>query len=231
MKNSELRVCAIILAAGSGTRMGKETTKQRMEILGETVLKRCVSSFQRSECINEIIVVSKEDEIEYVKSELKSFDKVKKVIIGGKTRAESAKSGFFAVSSDVGFVAIHDAARCFVTPEVIETVVGDAFRYGAATASTFVTDTVKRINSDGFIEATVPRAELRAAQTPQVFSVELYRRALDARDVLSSEITDDNSLIEAIGVPVFCSTTDKNNIKITTAEDLPYAEFLAKERV
>ena len=221
-------VTAIILAAGSGSRMVSKTTKQRLNLLGESVLFRSVKSFESCDKINGIIVVTREEEVAWASEELASFSKVKAIIPGGKTRAESARIGFMSVPQDADFVAIHDGARCLVTPENISDVVSAAIVHGAATAGTFITDTVKKLSGE-MIEGTIPRDCLFSAQTPQVFAYKLYEKAL--RECRTSDsITDDNMLLEAIGIKVCPVNTGKHNIKLTTTEDMELAEFLLERR-
>ena len=218
-------VAAVILAAGSGSRMQLDITKQQIVFNGETVLRRSVRIFNECDDIDEIVVVARADEINFAREEIKGLSKVKGIVVGGSTRAESAKAGFMAIDGS-SFVAIHDAARCFVTPEIISKVISDAKTYGAATASTCVTDTVKRIGPDGRIEKTVDRATLRTVQTPQVFRSELYEKAISLVPLDDLSITDDNSLLEKIGVYSYLTETGKNNIKLTTVEDLLIAKYL-----
>ncbi len=227
--NEKRSVCAIILAAGSSSRMGKEITKQRMKILSESILSRSVRAFCECDAIDSVVVVTREDEIGWAVEELRCFSKVCSVIPGGKTRAESAKIGFSAAPEDADFIAIHDAARCLITKEKIDEVVRMAFVHRAATASTVVTDTVKAVDADGLVEKTLPRDSLILAQTPQIFERSLYEAALSNYDIDSS-ITDDNMLIERLGIKVFSVETGKDNIKITTAEDIAYAEFILERR-
>lgn len=221
-------VDAIILAAGSGSRMGGSTTKQRMNILGESILKRCVGVFSSCKKISNIIVVSRPEEIDWAREELAGFPKLYAIVCGGKTRAESAKLGFEAISPTAEYVAIHDAARCLVTNENISDVIDAAIKYGAATAGSFVTDTIKQIDH-GVIENTIPREGLFAAHTPQIFLRSHYENALDA-SVKYEEITDDNMMLEKIGVKVYPVETGKENIKITKAEDIGYAEYVIERR-
>jgi 2-C-methyl-D-erythritol 4-phosphate cytidylyltransferase len=221
-----MHVTAIILAAGCGSRMNLRITKQKLPIGAESVLKRTVRIFNGCQDIDSIIVVMREGEEDFVKREISSFEKVKEITFGGKTRAESAKAGFDLAYGKADLVAIHDAARCFVDEDIISAVIRDAKKYGAATASTAVVDTVKRISSDGFILSTVPRDELRLVQTPQVFRADLYKKAIDSADLSRGDFTDDNMLLERIGVYPYCTLTDKTNIKLTTKEDLHYMNFL-----
>ena len=221
-------VSALILAAGVGSRMHSETTKQQIEILGKSVLERAVQIYETASLVNEIVIVVKEDEIDFANSIACKYPKVKNVIMGGKVRAESAKIGFESICKTADFVAIHDAARCLTLPSDVDAVINDAFRFGAATASSAVTDTVKEVGEEGFIKFTHSRKTMRFVQTPQVFSCELYKKALEAIDIFDERITDDNFLLENISCPVFCTETGKDNIKITTPEDILYADFLLR---
>ena len=219
------RVSAVILSAGSGSRMKLNITKQELDIGGETVLRRTVRIFNSSEEISEIVVVVRYDQVDFARGELASFDKVKAIVIGGKNRYDSAKIGFSSISDDSSYVAIHDVARCFVTEDMISRVIADAKKYGAATAASAVTDTLKLVGDDLCIRATLDRDTVASVQTPQVFDTSLYREALNSvKD--SSKITDDNMLLEAIGVKVHCTFTGKSNIKLTTEDDIPYANYL-----
>lgn len=229
MKSNSPKVAAVILAAGSGTRMLSDVTKQRMYIRGESVLHRSVRIFSECENINSIVVVCRADEMEWAESELSDILKPCSIISGGKTRAESAKLGFLAIPDDSDFVAIHDGARCLVTRDIIESVVSAAVFSGAATASTPVTDTLKRVNSDSKIVETIPRESIYSASTPQVFSTLLYKKALSMAENIEA-FTDDNMLIEALGHEVVCVDTGRENIKITTPDDISYAEYILGKR-
>ncbi len=224
-------VSAIILAAGTGTRMKSKVTKQQMKILGESVLVRSVRAFQECDLIDSIVVVAKEDEISVVSETLASdFSKLYSIVPGGNFRAESAKRGFMAIPNDADYVAIHDAARCLVTPDIIKKVVVSALEYGAATASCAITDTVKRVNLSVITE-TVPRSELVAVQTPQIFKKELYEKALDLySESTLNDLTDDNMLLERLGAEIYCVDTGKENMKITTQYDIELAEFILERR-
>ena len=219
------KVVAIILAGGSGSRMCSDITKQRMQILGKTVLYRSVMAFEKCSLVDEVILVVKEDEVDFAKAEAVNFNKVKKIVKGGSCRAESSKCGFLAVDDDNSILLIHDAARCMITQSDIEKVIYDTAEYGCATASYPVSDTIKRTDADGRIEKTVKRESLRAVQTPQGCYYKLYEKAISLCSDLSS-VTDDNMLLEGAGYKPFCSDTSKENIKITTMTDIDYAEFL-----
>lgn len=228
MNGNEKKVAAVILAAGVGNRMLSPITKQKMNICGVSVLKRCVIPFVKSRLISSIAVVCREDELEFAKSELAEFTgKPISFTVGGNTRRESAELGFAAVYGGCDFVAIHDGARCLVTEEIIDGVCSEALEYGCATASVKITDTVKVANG-GFAVSTLDREKLYSVQTPQVFERELYRRAIAATPGVAA--TDDNMLVEALGVGVKLVDTGKENIKITSAEDIAYAEYIISRR-
>ena len=231
LKKYKHKLTAVILAAGSGTRMRSDVAKQSIEICGESVLYRSVAAFNRAREVDDIIVVCRACDIDAVRAELGGdFVKLSLLIPGGNTRFESAQIGFFATEGHSEFVAIHDAARCLITPEQVDEVARCAFATGAATAATAVTDTLKRAGSDGEISETVSRVSMYGAQTPQIFSSELYARALESYEGDGGDITDDNMLVERIGVPVSIVDTGRENIKITTPEDLAYAEFIIMKR-
>ena len=200
-----------------------------MTILGESVLFRSVKAFNESDLVDSIVVVTRVDELEWVREELKGFSKVCAIVIGGKTRAESAKLGFAYIPESATFVAIHDAARCLITTDMINAVAEAAFVHGAATAATAVTDTVKQVGEDGFVDKTLSRGELMLAQTPQIFARGLYETALYAIKPDNS-ITDDNMMVELTGAKVYPVETGKQNIKITTIDDIAYAEFVLERR-
>ncbi len=222
-------VTAIILAAGEGSRMGIDVTKQKLSILGESILFRSVREFQNCEQIDKIVVVCRDDEMEWAREETASFDKLHTVISGGQSRAESARLGFSAIPEDTDFVAIHDGARCLVTEEIISSVLDMAQIYGAATAGTFVTDTLKKLSPGGLIDTTLSREEIFSAQTPQIFSKKIYADAI-AITHSDNMITDDNMLVEKTGQKIYPVNTGKNNIKVTTFEDIAYAEYIISRR-
>ena len=230
MQKNSPNTAAVILAAGSGKRMGIGETKQTLTVLGKTVLRRTLEAFDSTVCVDSIVVVYKEDELDFVNKECHSLKKPFTLVKGGSCRAESAAIGFGAVSFDAEYVMIHDAARCLITPEEILLVAEGAYKYGAATASRPVTDTVKKCDENGKITATLSRSELRAVQTPQAFSKEIYAQALANAKALDDSITDDNMLAESIGVSPYCVTTFASNMKITAIEDISFAEMIIKKR-
>lgn len=223
-------IFAIILAGGNSSRMNSATTKQRMTICGHSVIWHTVRAFEKCNDIDKIIVVAKDEEQDFMRSELSEFSKIYNIVTGGKTRAESSYNGLLAISADCTMVAIHDAARCLITSCGISRVIDKARVCGAATAATRVTDTVKRIDKDGIVIETIDRDALCRVQTPQVFG---YRGIMDAFasvDLLDVRYTDDNMIYERSGGYVYTVDVGADNIKITEPRDILLAELILKER-
>ena len=215
-------VVAIILSAGCGSRFSKDKTKQKYEILGKTVLRRTLLAFDKS-CVSRIVIVHKADEGDFALAQCEGLSKPYTLCVGGRTRSESARLGFLA-SGECDTVMIHDGARCLILPSQIDEIARVATLYGAASAACEITDTVKRI-SDGRIASSVNRSELVTVQTPQAFAYSLYARALEMTDD-GEDITDDNMRVERAGATVVPVFIGKNNIKITTPEDIKLCEYI-----
>lgn len=223
---------AVIVAGGSGTRMGEKTTKQMMLLCGKPIVVHTLLAYQNTPCIKEIVVAAKADEIDIYKQfkEKYGITKLTAVVPGGKTRQASALAGAEAVSSKVRYVAIADAARCLTTPEEISEVCRVAYKTDAASAGIPATDTVKIVGKSGYIESTPERAMTWQAQTPQVFRHALYLAASYAAIEHKFCATDDNSLVEFVKHPVKMVKCSKQNIKITEPCDLPYAKLVLDMR-
>ena len=222
---------ALVVAAGGSTRMGMGVSKQFLEIGGMPVLARTLKAFEEAPLVREIVVVAQKEAMDAVRA-LAAEHGIKKlahVVAGGDTRALSVKNGLDAVSARAKFVAIHDGARPLITPRMIERVCRAAYTYKAATAAAPVTDTVKVADKKGFIAATADRTTVFLATTPQVFSLPLYRGAL-ATVTDFEGLTDDNQLIERLPHPVKIVDCGKTNLKITTPEDIGFAEAILRER-
>ena len=159
-----------------------------------------------------------------------SFTKVKALVEGGASRAESVRNGVKATSDEAKYYAIHDGARPLITVEEIERVVEAAFETGAATLGTSVTDTIKIVDGFNMIESTPLRSQLRAVQTPQVFEKDLYTFALENAGDNVINFTDDCSLIENMGGEVTVVKGSVENIKLTTPVDIIIAESILQSR-
>ena len=223
---------AVIAAAGSSTRFGGEQTKQMTSVCGEPLIVHTLRAFEACECIHEIIIVAKKDEIEAYDAlrERYGFSKISAVIAGGYTRQDSVLRGLDAVHKKSKYIAISDGARCLVTPEQIELVCRAAYKYHAATAAHNSTDTVKIADSKGFIESTADRSTVWLAQTPQVFKTKLYRAAAYTALKKGFDGTDDNMLVENIKHPIRLVECGAQNIKITTRDDMVFAEAVIRRR-
>lgn len=221
---------AIIVCAGNSTRMGGKTSKQLLEVNGKPVLAHTLLAFENTKCINEIVLVARAEDMAsiWMLVEQYGITKVREITKGGDTRAASVRRGFRVIDAKSRFVAIHDGARCLITPEQIKRICRAAYRLRAATAACPVTDTVKLAGKHGYIEKTLDRDKIFLVQTPQVFHADLYRAAL--ANVSDDNLTDDNQLMERIKHPVKLINTGKDNIKITTPDDIARAEFILAQR-
>jgi len=230
-KSPSPRTSAIIVAAGSSTRMGGKISKQFLLLDGKPVLAHTLLAFEKANKISEIVVVARHEDLEAV-WELRDryhITKLTAVTHGGATRALSVQRGLAKIHPKARYVAIHDGARCLITPEQIDKLCRAAYRYRAATAATRVTDTVKLASKRGFIASTLDRDSVVLVQTPQIFHTDLYRAALvHAKNAES--LTDDNALIEQLPYPVKLVEISGENLKITRPEDLERAKFILRSR-
>ena len=223
---------AVIVASGSSTRMGG-ISKQMMLLDGIPVVARTIMAFDKCDCISEIIVVAREEEFYlYQESQkLYKFNKFVRLVSGGETRQISARNGFSAVSHGIQFVAIHDGARCLITPEQIEAVCLSAYKHECASAATRAVDSVKISSGrDTFIESSANRNHVWLAQTPQVFKREIYELALKKAESDGLEVTDDNSLVENLGASIKLVECGRTNLKITCPEDVSLALAVIRSR-
>lgn len=221
---------AIILCAGASTRFG--ANKQTTMVLSKPAVARTIDAFEKCEKINEIILVVPKDNLLSFQDIVAENDyaKISGIVTGGETRQLSAMRGLKHVSAKAKYIAVHDGARCLVTPEIIENVLADAIDFGCATAATRVTDTVKLSDEDGFIKKTVDRSNLWNVQTPQIFEAESYKSASYVAWEKGIEVTDDCMLAEYAGLSVKLTETGKDNIKITYPEDVALAEHILLKR-
>lgn len=225
-----MKTAAILVAAGSSARMKSGgASKTMMEIGGEPVLSRTLRAFESAACISKIVIVARACDFDAIQKASAFVTKPLTITEGGKERQDSVSNGA-ALCGDAEYIAVHDAARPFITPEEIETVCADAEKYGAATLAVPVKDTIKVAAADGTVCATPERSTLRAIQTPQVFRLSLYKKALCLAKNAGKQYTDDCQLIEAAGGKVYLTPGDYKNIKITTPEDLLVAEAFAAEK-
>ena len=231
MNKSKHFTSAIILCAGSGDRM-QGTDKQLTALLGTPIAIRSTMAFEKCDNIDEIILVTRQEQISVFEELVKSYklSKVTKVVCGGSTRQQSALCGVQAVWQGCKFIAIHDGARCLITPKQISCVTEQAYKHNAATAATRCSDTVKLATKADFTQTSghPDRSKLWLAQTPQAFKLTLYQGAVHTgKDVA---VTDDCAIIESAGFYVKLVDCGRSNMKITTKEDLVIAQAILSTR-
>ena len=221
---------AIVLAAGQGKRMGTKVQKQYLEISGKPVLFYSLDIFQRSDIIDDIILVVGENQEEYCKKEIVDkyhFTKVSQIVKGGSERYHSVWNGLQEVSGD-GYTFIHDGARPFVTEEILSRAYETVQREKACVVGMPVKDTIKIADEEGFAKETPNRSLVWMVQTPQVFETFLIKNAyslLMEQEII--QVTDDAMVVETmLQKKVKLVEGSYENIKITTPEDLKIAEVL-----
>ncbi|HEC03160.1 MAG TPA: 2-C-methyl-D-erythritol 4-phosphate cytidylyltransferase [Phycisphaerales bacterium] len=225
-------VAAIICAAGASSRFGGKRKKAFVDVAGRAVFLRSVELFSNREDVKQVLlgIAAEDEELVSVKwgPNLKFFGV--KTFIGGAERFDTIKNGLALINDDIDLVAVHDACRCCVTDKIIDKSIAAAAESGAAIPACAVTATIKQVKDDK-IAGTVDRSDLFEAQTPQVFSVELLKKAYDNLDNLDKAgISDDAQLIEALGHEVAIVESDSSNMKITRASDTAVAEAIIKSR-
>lgn len=228
---------AIVLAAGSGKRMGGEIEKQYQLLGGKPVLYYSLYAFEQSE-VDEIILVTSKERMDYVRSEIVEYydiHKVSRIVCGGAERYESVYNALKQIDGD-GIVLIHDGARPFITTEVIKRIIDKAEETGACIPAVPVKDTIKCVLND-VVESTPDRSKLYAAQTPQGFSVSMLKEAYQKYLAIAKSeanwffATDDSMLAEKMmDKQIAVVEGDSRNIKLTEPEDRLFAEWLLQDR-
>lgn len=217
-----MKITAIIVAAGNGTRMGGVINKVFLPLGRETVIEHTLNTFRSSGMIDDIILVTRECDIELCKN----FNDIK-VIVGGKTRQESVYNGLNE-AKDSDIVVIHDGARALITKEIIENAIEDAKKYGASAVGVPCKDTLKSVDENGFIKATLDRETTYQIQTPQIFKREEIIKAHEMAVCDGFSGTDDCSLYEKYIGKIKVTRGSYDNIKLTTPEDMFVAKNILK---
>lgn len=224
----EKRIAVIIAAAGSGTRMGSGISKQFVRIGDEMVLVKTLRVFERHPLVDDIYLVVRKEDMEFCRDALLAkarLVKLRAVISGGRERQESVYHGLRAMEKlrerwPADLILVHDGARPFLPPDALTRLVKAAGEHHAAALAVPVKDTIKQ-GGDGWFRETLDRSTLFAVQTPQGFSREILLAAHEAARREKRTATDDAALVEALGKKVCIVEGSYDNIKITTAEDLP----------
>ncbi|MBI5560495.1 MAG: 2-C-methyl-D-erythritol 4-phosphate cytidylyltransferase [Deltaproteobacteria bacterium] len=230
MKTPPKRTIAIIPSAGKGRRLGLKK-KPYLPLGKKPMLARTLNAFEDCPLIDAVVVVVAPGDIGYCRENIVKKYKCRKVvavIAGGRERGDSVRRGLDSIKDGWDFVVVHDAARPFVTPELIGRTVKAAFKYGSAIAAVPLKDTVKEVSLNT-VRKTIDRNTLAFAQTPQAFRFEILKEAYKKAKG-HTRATDDSSLVERLGNRVAVVPGSYGNIKITTVEDLAFAGRLLRSR-
>lgn len=223
------KITAIIVAAGSGTRMGGVINKVFLPLGERTVIDHTIEAFSNILEISNIILVTRECDILESMEHIKSTSKRISIIKGGSSRQESVYLGLLA-ASDADMVVIHDGARSLITPSIIKNSINNAKNFGASAVGVASKDSIKIIDEDGFITQTIVRDYVINIQTPQVF---YYDKILDCHQKAIKDnflATDDCALYEKYQGKIKLTAGSYDNIKITTPDDLEVCERILKKR-
>ncbi|XLQ19699.1 MAG: 2-C-methyl-D-erythritol 4-phosphate cytidylyltransferase [Candidatus Moraniibacteriota bacterium] len=226
---------AIILASGMGKRMGANKNKVFLELGGKPLIFYTIDNFERSEDIDEIVIVAKENEITDMQELIDEFEfeKVSHIIAGGKERQNSGHNGVTCVANNYDdsdtVVLFHNGANPFVSAEEIKCVAEAARNGGAAVVAHKTKDTIRKVNEDNVSKGVIDRSELWNMQTPQAIQLELALNAFDRADKKDFLGTDDVSLVEELGGAVVIVEASDNNFKVTTPIDLALAEVILSQ--
>ena len=230
-KKPETSHCsAVVLAAGSGERMGQD--KVFLDLAGIPVLVRSILPFQKSDRVDEIIVVTRQEKLAEVSELCKehSLDKVTKVITGGASRTESALAGVSELEARGGLIAIHDAARPFFTEKMLLDALDEAQKFMAAVPAIPCTDTIRIVDEQGVVVEDTDRNHAVMIQTPQVFHADIIKGALSYAVSHGLTLTDDSSAARMMGVKIHTVPGDPDNIKLTVPDDLVKGNAILKSR-
>lgn len=224
-----MKIYALIVAGGSGSRMGADKNKILLEFAGQAVLKHTVDVFDGCGCIDEIVVVTRKEDREECEFILEDVKKNVRYAYGGATRRESVYNGL-RECADADYVLIHDAARAMIDGKTINAVTEDCIRYGAAAVGVKCKDTLKSVDESGFITGTVDREHTYNIQTPQAFLYSDILRAHEKAAAYGVEATDDCALMEYYGKRIRLTEGSYENIKLTTPDDMAVGEIIIRKR-
>jgi len=228
-----MKVVALIVAAGRGSRMGAKERKPYLMLAGKPILAHTLSEFERCSLIDETVLIVAKDDAEHAgvsMLETPEFKKVSRIIVGGLKRQESVWEGLKALKNDSELVMVHDGVRPYVSQEVLEKSIHETFSCGATIAAVPVKDTIKMVSERKEVLETLDRDKVWMVQTPQTFRQDILKMAFEKAFKDRFYGTDDASLVERIGVKVKVIPGSYENIKITTPEDLVLGEAILKRR-
>ena len=232
----EKKLIAIVPAAGAGKRLGLGINKAFALLRGAPLVVHCLRMLEQTALVQRAVVVLAPFELEYGRALLAQYQKEYfpalpfSVVAGGKERQDSVANALATILEDDCYIAVHDGARPFAGREVFLRTLAAAEEHGAAIAAVPVKDTIKVINEAGEVVDTPVRSTLQAVQTPQIFSARLLKDAYAHLKAQPAAVTDDASVVELLGHKVVVALGRYENIKITTPEDLVFAENLLAEQ-
>lgn len=218
---------AIIVGAGTGNRMGLGYNKVLADLCGRPVIEWTVRNFIQSGLIDNLVLVINPNDQKEMKDIFSSFKDLidLKIVYGGETRQDSVYNGIKALSDDVEIVLIHDAARPFITKDIIERSILHARKYGAGCAGIQAKDTIKIVDRNNTIVSTPERNSLWHAQTPQAFKKDIISDAYEKASKRGLTATDDAGIAEEAGYKVTMFEGSYKNIKLTSKEDLELGKY------
>ncbi|MDD5706882.1 MAG: 2-C-methyl-D-erythritol 4-phosphate cytidylyltransferase [Kiritimatiellae bacterium] len=221
---------AIIVAAGRSERMGANLDKAFLSLGPRPVVAYSMMAFQACPDISEIVLVVRREQVAASKGMAQMFgiSKLRRVVHGGVRRQDSVQNGLAELAPETRCVAIHDAARPLVTPELISETVRSALKHGSGVAAKHIVDTIKYVEKGTVVTKTMDRSKLWAVQTPQTFKIELLKQAYAKLAERGETVTDDAAAVEMLGEQVRLVEWTQPNLKITVAEDLTVAAALLR---
>jgi len=221
-----MQVCAVIAAGGQGKRMNSNVSKQFLTIKGHPILYYTLNKFEKMKILNEIILVVPPADVKYTEEQIirKYGFKKTRIVEGGKERQDSVYNGLKALPKDVDIVVIHDGVRPFIPVKIIENSIEAAAECDAVGVAVPVKDTIKVVDDKSIVKTTPDRKALWAIQTPQTFKYDVIMKAYEKAMEDGFYGTDDTVLVERMGLPVKIIEGSYENIKITTPEDIIFAE-------
>ncbi len=230
------KLIAVIPAAGAGKRLGLGINKAFAMLRGAPLIVHCLAMLAETNLITRAIVVLAPAEVDEGRLLLERYQQQFfsnlpfAVVAGGKERQDSVANALRTIDENEGYVAVHDGARPFAGKEVFERTLAAAVKYGAAIAAVPVKDTIKVVDEQGMVVATPERKTLQAVQTPQIFELGLLKTAYAYLEQHPAAVTDDASVVELSGHGVAVALGRYENIKVTTPEDLVFAENLLEQQ-
>jgi 2-C-methyl-D-erythritol 4-phosphate cytidylyltransferase/2-C-methyl-D-erythritol 2,4-cyclodiphosphate synthase len=224
-------VAAVIAAAGRGERLGGPENKAFVELAGRPLVSYALGLFRKCPEVSEIILVVAPEDVERARHLLRAkADRSERVVAGGAERQASVAAALAEARASTELVVVHDAARPFAEPELVQRCLEQARLHGAAAAAVRATDTVKEADPEGVVRATLDRSRVWLVQTPQAFRRNLLEEAHQSAAAAGVTATDDAFLVERLGHSVWLVEGDPDNVKITHPEDVRRGEQALRQR-